>query len=307
MTLALVCIAAVLLDALLGEPRRGHPLIAFGALAAIIEQRWNRGLATPGLLALAVLVLPPVVLVAGLWWWLPVPWRYLLDVLILWLALGRHSLAEHARAVVAPLLAGDLDRARQQVGRLVSRDTRALDETGVAAAATESVLENGADAVFASLFWYLVAGAPGVVLHRLVNTLDAMWGYRSARYECFGRGAARLDDMLGWLPARLVALSYALVGHTGQALRCWQTQARAWESPNAGPVMAAGAGALGVRLGGAAPYEGGWRTRPELGTGDRPDARTPVRAIRLMHGALLLWLACIVAGGFLWNLITAVA
>lgn len=308
MLTALVCFAAVLLDAALGEPRRGHPLVAFGNLAGVVERCLNhpgRAAAGRGVLAALVLVVPPVALAWGVLAVVPLPLALLLEALVLYLALGLRSLTEHARAVAAPLSSGDLAGARTAVAALVSRDTGQLKESGVATATVESVLENGADAVFASLFWFIVAGVPGVILHRVVNTLDAMWGYRTERYHRFGWFVARLDDALNWVPARLTALSYALVGRTAAAWRCWRTQAAAWDSPNAGPVMAAGAGALGVTLGGDAPYHGGWKQRPQLGAGPAPAADAIAGAIRLVRRAVVLWLVLIAAGGGLWALITA--
>ncbi|MCK5886481.1 MAG: cobalamin biosynthesis protein, partial [Alcanivorax sp.] len=117
-----------------------------------------------------------------------------------------------------------------------------------------------------------------------------MWGYRTERFEQFGKVAARLDDVLGWAPARLTAISYALCGRFAASLRCWQQQARACDSPNAGPVMAAGAGALGVLLGGGAPYHGGWKDKPWLGEGKAASAVSIAAAITLMQRALALWL-----------------
>jgi adenosylcobinamide-phosphate synthase len=201
--------------------------------------------------------------------------------------------------VLQPLAAGDLVSARATVARLVSRDPEAMDEHAIARATTESVLENGADAVFASLFWFLLAGLPGLVAHRLINTLDAMWGYRTPRFERFGKAAARLDDVLGWVPARLTAFTYALVGNWQRARQCWRYQARHWSSPNAGVVMAAGAGALGVTLGGDAVYADGVHQRPRLGGGGAPDAGSIRDALSLVQRALVLWLALIVLGGLL--------
>ncbi|KAB7623377.1 adenosylcobinamide-phosphate synthase CbiB [Alkalilimnicola sp. S0819] len=285
---------AVVLDYWLGEPRRGHPLVAFGRLAQALERLCNRasGRYTArlfGLLAWLLAVLPATVLAATLS--RLETWGPLCSVLLLYLCIGGASLAEHGRRVRDALQAGDLPAARAAAGLLVSRDSEALDATGAATATTESLLENGSDAVFGALFWFLVAGAPGVVAYRLANTLDAMWGYRTARYRHFGWAAARLDDLLNLLPARLTALSYALVGHTATALRCWRTQAAHWDSPNAGPVMAAGAGALGVSLGGPTRYHGVERERPRLGAGPTADADTITAALGLLQRSLWLWLA----------------
>lgn len=296
---ALICLMAVALDRRFGEPRRWHPLVGFGLLASRVEavfygptQRRGRGIA-----ALIILVVPPMALAAGL---AAVPvLGVAVEITLLYLALGGTSLAEHAARVEQALQCGDLALARERVGLMVSRDTGAMDEEQISRAAVESVLENGCDAVFGALFWYLVAGAAGVVVYRLVNTLDAMWGYRTPRYFHFGWAAARCDDLLNWLPARLTALTYAAVGRTAVAWRCWRIQAAAWPSPNAGPVMAAGAGALGLRLGGGAPYHGRWIERPLLGEGAAATAADVGRAVALVERSLWLWLGVVFLGGFL--------
>lgn len=291
MSLILSAVAGVALDAALGEPKRWHPLVGFGTLANRLEQRFNPsggGWRSHGVSAWCLAVLPLTLLTVLL---VQLPWiGWLVQIIALYAALGLRSLDQHAQPVAQALRLGDLPLARQRVGYMVSRRTEELDATGVARAGTESVLENGSDAVFAALFWFLVAGAPGVVLYRLSNTLDAMWGYRNDRFERFGWAAAKIDDLLNYVPARLVALTYALLGRTATAMRCWQRQAPRWDSPNAGPVMAAGAGALGVSLGGAAVYHGELHQRPELGEGPPPQARDIERAMNLVWGGVLLWL-----------------
>ncbi|MDR6937282.1 adenosylcobinamide-phosphate synthase CbiB [Luteibacter sp. 3190] len=288
---------ALALDALLGEARRFHPLVGFGRIATDVERRLYRDGRGAGVVAWSVTVAIPFVALYTLRANVGAPLAFAIDVLVLYLAIGRRSLGDHARPIAEALRANDLAAARVAVGRMVSRDVDALDATRVAAAGTESVLENGHDAVFGALFWFVLLGAPGALLFRLANTLDAMWGYRTPRYERFGWAAARIDDVLGFVPARLTALTYAATGDTSAALRCWRTQAPAWDSPNAGPVMAAGAGALRVRLGGAAPYHGRWEPRPELGEGSPPDATTIVRALRLVDRGVVAWLvAALVVG-----------
>ena len=280
-------------DRLLGEVRRFHPLVGFGRWAHAVEGATRRRVGEhrgAGVLAWALAVLPWVVLALALRAMHPLA-HWPIDIALLYFALGGRSLAEHAEAVAAPLDAGDLDTARVRVSWIVSRDTDALDAAGVARAGTESVLENGNDAVFGALFWFVLGGAGGVLLFRLANTLDAMWGYRTPRYLRFGWAAARIDDALNALPARLTALTYAVLGNTRSALHCWRTQAAAWDSPNAGPVMAAGAGAIGVALGGGAIYHGQWEQRPPLGAGRTPDARAIRAAITLVRRGAVLWLA----------------
>lgn len=300
MTTALAMVAAVLLDAWLGEPRRFHPLVAFGRLVGVVESRLYRDHRFSGIAAWCAAVLP-IVFAAwalGVWLMRGAPWLWFVyQTFVLYLVIGLRSLRDHAMPVARALEAGDILGARTAVGRMVSRDTAALDDVQVASAATESVLENGNDAVFGALFWFAVLGVPGAVLYRLANTLDAMWGYRTERYERFGWAAARFDDVLNFLPARLTALSYGLLGDAARAWRCWRAQAPQWDSPNAGPVMAAGAGALGVCLGGAAPYDGVWEPRPALGEGEPADARSIVRALQLVRRGVVLWLAAMVLLG----------
>lgn len=297
--LALMVIGACALDRLLGETHRFHPLVGFGSLANRIEKAFNETNTSPqqaqcrGLCAWAALVLLPTL---GTVMVLPLfnaPVQALIGTFILYVTIGGRSLQEHAERVSHDLESGNLGEARIHVSWLVSRDTRQLDERGISKACVESVLENGNDALFAPIFWFCVLGPAGAILYRLANTLDAMWGYRTTRYLNFGRASARLDDALNYLPARLTALSYAFAGQTAQALRCWRTQAPSWDSPNAGPVMAAGAGALKLRLGGAADYHGATEERPTLGTGNAPGIMDIARSQALLRHALWLWLATI--------------
>lgn len=296
--------AGLALDAMFGEPRRAHPLVAFGRLADWIESRLNRdapGGALEGrllgVLALLAAVGVPVSAVAAAAHapaWMAAP----VHVVALYLAAGANSLWQHVQPIEAALTAGDLDRARALGARIVTRDLREASPSEVARAAVESALENGNDAVFAALFWFALGGAPGVIAYRLANTLDAMWGHKTARFLHFGWAAARLDDAMNFLPARLTALTYALLGDTHTGLACWRSQARAWESPNAGPVMAAGAGALGVELGGAARYYGRLERRPRLGAGHTPGAADIGRALRLVFAGVAAWIAVLGLAAF---------
>ena len=287
----------MLLDRVFGEPKRLHPLVGFGTLADRVEALVRESvddspqtLRRRGVVAVAVLLVPiafvaTVLSDSGL--------GMIFDILVLYLAIGQRSLADHARAVQSALEAGDLVQARERVSWLVTRNTAGMTEQSVSRATVESVLENGSDAVYGAMFWFALAGAPGVVVYRLANTLDAMWGYRTERYRAFGWAAARLDDLLNWIPARLTALTYASLGNRQDGMRAWREQGPGWESPNAGAVMAAGAGALGVTLGGSASYHGAMRERPVLGFGPPPESRDIARALRMVANGAWVWAAVI--------------
>lgn len=294
----LLACAGLALDALLGEPRRAHPLAAFGRLADGIESRLNRdalgggaGRRLLGALALLAAIGAPVAAAVAATAHAPAWAALSIHAAALYFALGARSLWQHVRPIAGALVASDLARARALGARIVTRDLREGSPAEVARAAVESTLENGNDAVFAALFWFALGGAPGVIAYRLANTLDAMWGYKTPRHLHFGWAAARLDDAMNFVPARLTALTYALLGETRLGLACWRSQGGAWESPNAGPVMAAGAGALGLELGGAARYHGNVEQRPRLGAGRAPEAADIERALGLVLAGIAAWLA----------------
>lgn len=296
--LAALLSSGVLLDYLLGETPRWHPLVGFGNVANLLEQRFNSGQwrIARGTLAWTLAVIPLTALTYFACGYSGVA----LHAIVLYFCLGLRSLREHNLPIGDALARGDLAQARHLTSRIVSRDTANASEADLAKASAESLLENGNDAVFGTLFWFAVAGAPGAVLFRLANTLDAMWGYRSSRYLQFGRVAARMDDALNFIPARLTAMSYVLLGaNRRNAWRCWRTQASAWPSPNGGPVMASGAGALDVALGGSAVYDGLIEQRPPLGHGHPPGANDIARAWALVQRTALCWtaIACVVGLG----------
>ena len=281
-------IAGYVLDRVFGDPERWHPVAGFGHAAGWLEQRLYADDRRVGLLFTALAVGAPVAagfalervtrrvpLVTGA-----------LTAAATWAVLGGRSLALEACAVADHLGAEDLSAARHQVGRLVGRDTAELDESEVARAAVESVAENSSDAVVAPLFWGAVAGLPGLLGYRAVNTLDAMVGHRSPRYTRFGWASARLDDLVNWIPARLAAGLAALGapwigGSPREAARVIRRDAGAHPSPNAGVVEAAFAGALGIRLGGRNVYEGAISDRGTLGDGRPPVGGDIARATRL--------------------------
>jgi adenosylcobinamide-phosphate synthase len=278
-------VAAVTLDALLGDPARWHPVAGFGQAAAAVERATYRPSRAVGAAYAAGLVALPAVVAARAARGGPVR-RAAATAACGWAALGGRSLRRTALRMADLVDAGDLPAARSLARSLVARRTEELDGPELTRAALESLAENTADAEAGTLVWGAVAGALGAVAHRAANTLDAMVGYRDARYADFGWAAARLDDLLGWPAARACAgatvLAAALCGEdAGGALRAWRRDGARHPSPNAGRVEAAFAGALGVTLGGANNYGGVVEERPRLGSGPAPDTAALRRAVRL--------------------------
>ncbi|GAA2509154.1 cobalamin biosynthesis protein [Streptomyces gobitricini] len=292
--------AGLAADLFLADPRRGHPVAAFGRAAGAVEgvlwrdhRAWgvlHAVVCAGGAAGAAVLVTRAVANRGAL----PVA----LTAASVWAVVGGTSLGREARAIGGALAAGDLEVARERLPHLCGRDPQALDGPGIARAVVESVAENTSDAVTGALVWGAIGGVPGLVAFRAVNTLDAMVGHKSPRYRRFGWASARLDDVVGWPGARLTAVLAAVAGGSPRgAVRAWRADAAKHPSPNAGPVEASFAGALGVRLGGTLSYGGRVEHRPVLnGEGRAVEVPDIERAVRLSRRVSALTLAVCVGG-----------
>jgi adenosylcobinamide-phosphate synthase len=279
-SLALGLLAGAVADAALGDPRRAHPVAAFGIGAAALEQRiWRDSrLAGAGYAALCV---GAAVALGHVLERFPRA-RPASVAVATWAVVGGTSLRREAAAVHRLLTLGDLARARVRVTHLVGRDPSAMDESEVARAVVESVAENTSDAVVAPLLWGAAFGIPGLLGYRAVNTLDAMVGHRSPRYARFGWASARADDLANLVPARVTATLVAVLsGRPREVWRVVQAGARRHPSPNSGWCEAAFAGALELRLGGTNVYSGRIQRRPVLGDGKPPVADDIPRASEL--------------------------
>jgi len=303
---AFVVLCALLLDRMLGEVKQWHPLVAFGhyaesVLAMCYPPHHSSAFKTVLLGAIAWLacVLPWVIIALLLDAYLPYGLHVMVSIGVLYFAIGARSLAEHADQVYAPLSEGDIQPARIAVANIVSRDTHALTDNQVATATVETVVENTHDAVIAPIVWFLLFGMAGVVLFRLSNTLDAMWGYKNTRFIYFGRFSARVDDVLGWFSARVTVALFAIFNW--RALLQAYTLGRQWYSPNAGPVMAAGGAVLNLQLGGAAVYHGAEKPRPLISEGESVSYEHIKQAVKLMYRATYMLVAILfLLGAIQW-------
>ncbi|MDF2234209.1 adenosylcobinamide-phosphate synthase CbiB [Albimonas sp. CAU 1670] len=313
MTGALVMLIALGIEAFAGWPdkvhrRISHPVVWMGGLIDRLDRGWNQedadwetrraagiraallviGLSA-GLAALALWVLPGGALGVAL------------AGVLAWPFVAARSLHDHVAPVAGALEARDVDGAREAVSRIVGRDPSALDEAGLARAAMESLAENASDGVIAPLFWGALLGLPGIVAYKAINTLDSMIGHRDARHEAFGRFAARLDDVVNWVPARLTGVLFALAsGRPETPLRVMRRDARNHRSPNAGWPESALAGALNIRLSGPRVYGSHIAHEPWLNAeAPDPGAADLRRALDLYRRMIWLTAACL---ALLWAL-----
>lgn len=296
MTSATILIAALLLDAVMGEPkwlwsRLPHPAVLMGRVVDVLDRSLNRGAHKRLMGVVAVVALT---LVAGLIGWGLGLLGPVVEILVAAILIAQRSLVEHVRAV-ADALRLSVGEGRRLVAMIVSRDCSGMDQSQVARAAIESASENLSDGVVAPALWFLLLGLPGLLIYKIINTADSMIGYRNERYEQFGWAAARLDDLLNLLPARLTAFLIAGLSHK---LRRWpdiMADARRHKSPNAGWPEAATARALNIALAGPRSYHGqlqdlAWvnpNGRQEIGPRDI-DA-----AVRVLWGVWLTFLLAV--------------
>ena len=311
---ALSIFAGFLLDCLLGDPLgAAHPVVLMGRLISVLEKKLRarclktpKGERTAGFMM--ALLVPCISVLAGLLLlflaWLVHPWAYFaLSAFLCWQCLAARCLMLEAKKVVIALQREGLDAGRRQVSMLVGRDTQNLTGEQVVKATVETVAENTSDGVVAPLFWMALLGAVGGLFYKAVNTMDSMVGYKNENYLHFGRCAAKLDDAVNFVPARLSALAMIgtafLLGMDGKsAWRIWRRDRRNHASPNSAQTESACAGALNVQLGGNASYFGTLYEKPTIGDPIRPIEGADVdRACRLMYGTSVLLL--LVYGGIL--------
>ncbi|MEM7236618.1 MAG: adenosylcobinamide-phosphate synthase CbiB [Pseudomonadota bacterium] len=287
----LVC--ALILDAVFGEPaalwrRVPHPVVVFGRMIRWLEIKMNRGSARRLKGTVALLLLVAAAALAGALLAHPAL-AGVGEVAVAAILLAHRSLIDHVQAV-ARALTVSLQEGRATVSQIVGRDTTELDESGVARAAIESAAENFSDGVVAPAFWFLVAGLPGIVIYKMVNTADSMIGYRTERFLAFGWASARLDDLMNWIPARLSGALICLIGGGPAVWRIMWRDARLHRSPNAGWPEAALAPCLGIALSGPRVYDGRLVDDPFV----HKQGRIDLTAADIDRACTILWNAWVV-------------
>ncbi len=284
---------AVALDRYLPDRQGIKPFSWYRDWAESIEERFNGGKRVHGIGAVLLATLPLLVgmlLVRYVLGELSGVLRFAFDVFVLYLCLDIYRLGRSASAVSEGLEGGNLTDANDHLRELSGKSASEQTEAAIARATVETVLRQGNSLVISPLFWFLLLGPFGAVLQRLSSILDMLWGHRYERFAEFGWAAARFDDVLGWLPARVTALSYALMGSFEDALHCWRRRMGVWSDINSGPLLASGFGAMHMQSCEVLPEEGEYEVKPaELTV--VPDAGHVRRVVALVWRVLLLWLA----------------
>ncbi len=278
-------VLALVLDAIIGDPkaiwsRLPHPVTMVGGAINGLDRMLNRG---PAKRAGGIAAMVALCAVGAIFGHIAASWHWSIEVVLAAVLLAHKGLVDHVSAV-ASALTQSLPEARHQIAKIVGRDTGTLDETGVARAAIESAAENFSDGVVAPAFWFLLFGLPGILVYKIVNTADSMIGYQSAKYQQFGWAAAKLDDVLNWIPARFTAALIALTSLKMPAISAIGRDAAKHRSPNAGWPEAAMAVALDVALSGPRIYDGRKADEPFVHPSGRKEltANDVVRAVRAL-------------------------
>jgi len=283
-----------LLDYVLGEPVRWHPLNGFNKLTQKVEKSLNTTLEpfesfAQGIAGWVILVIPAVITA----WVLTASLGWLMEALIASLMLGSHKIKEHAAQITHALKSNDMAHAQQlthvfaataATKAIKNADSKTLIQINIL-----NILKNSHDTVFAPLFWFLIGGAPGIVLFRLSNRLDSKWGYKNEQFLCFGRFTAYANSLLGYIPARLTAATWLIMGNYKTAEKCWRTQGHRGDSLNKCVVMATGAGALDIKLSNNAISQDNNQSIPVLGTDKEVSVEDITRSWKLVFHGILLW------------------
>ncbi|GAA0468576.1 adenosylcobinamide-phosphate synthase CbiB [Parasphingorhabdus litoris] len=300
-------LVVLMLEALVGYPdalhrRIPHPVTWIGRLIDELDHRWNTGSTAMqrwnGIASVLILVAVPATVGLALEFALTGWIGFALLITIATTGIAQRSLYLHVRRVLVPLSNGDLTKARKALSMIVGRDTDELDNRAISAAATESLAESFCDGIVAPAFWFLIGGLPGLFVFKAISTADSQIGHLDSRYRHFGWAAARADDVMNYIPARIAGCLICMAAPGG-----WRTMlrdARKHLSPNAGWSEAAMAGALTVQIGGGAAYDGEWIARETLGNGRRPDAADLKAALTIyLRACLFLWATI---GALIWAL-----
>jgi adenosylcobinamide-phosphate synthase len=290
--LLIAILLAVALDRFVPDRHGFKPFAWYRDWAESIEQRFNGGSRLHGVAAVLLAIVPIVLGVALARYVLseisPIL-AFVFDVLMLYVCLDIYRLGSGARAIADALEAGDVREADAQLKELAGKSAATLSEAGIAHATVEAVLKQGNALIISPLFWFILLGPVGVVLQRLACILDKLWGHRYERFVEFGWAAARLDDLLQWIPARITALSYAIMGSFEDALHCWRRRVGVWSDINSGPLLASGFGAMHMQncegMGEISEYD-----EPVASLSVIPDANHIRGVVALVWRVLLFWL-----------------